>query len=427
MSTPATPRRLQFSLRWLLILVTLGAVVLAAFRWSWEDQQISWGAANEQETVHVTTYHYGWNGKPVKHGREQLFRLETGNGEENIWVEGELTNERAFVGGELIESRILPRPLSLDKEKTRTLPDATVVAWDGNVADVSGQWQLQRNQDWEQITQTVAWRNAQRHGPSVWKNWQGEVLQSAEFERGRIMKWNGEPVEAAFPKWLERHVPDEEQRRALSARLQVPLDYDHTAYNDHGFEWTLAQPSSSVLVLFGFDRSAKDPSPWQERFLHRIFGEVILECALNNWSTLDFRYGCVCTIPISSEQSTWRDPTGSDQVRFPSGSVEEREWNELTGTDPHLRDFPARRLQNLFESTSLKVDVSAIAALDLKLLSERGQGVLGYCARPRRDLFGHILYQNGYVCTQNSDGLILVKQGSSAIERKQQAARDEVQ
>ena len=135
----------------------------------------------------------------------------------------------------------------------------------------------------------------------------------------------------------------------------------------------------------------------------------------------------VCTIPISSEQSAWRDPTGSDQIRFPPGSREEREWNELTGTDPHLRDFPARRLLNLFESTSLKVDVSAVAELDLKVLSERGQGVLPFSPRPRRDLFGHILYQHGYVCTQNSDGLILVKQGPGPLASRKQAARDEVQ
>lgn len=412
MSAPTTtprPRWLQFSLRWLLALITIGAVVLAGYRWNWEVVEIEPGTPGERETIHGRTYHYGWNGTPVKHGPERIFQLETGAGSEYIWVEGEMVNERSFVGGELIESR-LSQPFAPDKSKTRTLPDATVVAWDGNVADTSGRWTLQRNQNFaEVITQTVAWRNSQRHGPSVWKNFSGEVLQSAEFERGRIMKWNGEPIEVAFPQWLEQKIPDAELRRALSARLQVPLDYEQTAVNDHGFTWQPKYPGPTVLVLFGFDQQTKDPSPWQDRFLHRVFGEILLECALNNWSTLDFRYGCVCTVPISSGPTHWRDPTGSDQIQFEAGSTAERQWSELVGTDLHQRDFPALRIKELFAGTAINVDVSAVAELDVKLLSERGQGSLPYYPRPRRHLLGHILYQSGYVCIQNSDGLILVK------------------
>lgn len=412
MSTPASPRtrRLQFSLRWLLVVITLGAVVLAAYRWSWEDLKIEWGAAEEPESVLVATYHYGWNGKPVKHGPDRSFQLETGSGIEKIWFEGVLINERRFVGGELVESRRWSQPPGSGKGTKRTLADGTIVPW-----DVSGRWTLKRNQDYEAIVQTVEWRNAQRHGKSVWKNHLGVELQSAEFDRGRIVKWNGEPIEAAFASWLEREVPDAELRRALNARLQVTLDYDHAPVNDHGFVWIPTQPGPSVLVLFGFDRSAKDPSPWQDRFQHRVFGEILLECALNNWSTLNYRYGCVCTVRISSKQQVWTDPTGSDQVRFPAGSTEEREWNERYDPDHedlNKRDFPALRIKDLFAKTSIKVDVNAVDDLDLRLLSKRGVGVLPYYRRPRRDIFGHILYQHGYVCTQNSDGLVLVKQGT---------------
>lgn len=417
MTTPTSPspRRLQFSLRWLLVVVTFGAVVLAVYRWNWEVLRMEWGAPNEQETIHTTTYHYGWNAKPVKHGRERTFQLETGSGIENIWVEGEKTYERRFGGGELIESCRLNRPLSLRKEDTRTLPDATVVSWEGDTSDTFGRWKLERSQDYEGIVQTVEWRNAQRHGKSIWKNHRGVVLQSAEFDAGRIVKWNDEPIETAFTRWLELKVPDAELRRALSARLQVPLDYDHAPVQDHGFVWIPVQPGPSVPVLFGFDRSAKDPSPWQDRFLHRVFGEILLECALNNWSTLDYRYGCVCTVRISSKQQKWSDPTGSDQVQFAAGSTEEQDWNSLyvpDDEDLHLRDFPALRIKALFEKTSIKVDINAVDELDLKLLSERGLGTLPYYRRPRRDIFGQILYQHGYVCTQNSDGLLLVKQGS---------------
>lgn len=414
MTTPASPspRRWQFSLRWLLVLISLGAVVLAAYRWNWEDLRIVWGPPEQADSVHVTTYHYGWNGTPLKHGRERIFQLETGSGEEFIWVEGEKVNERRFAGGELIETAILPRPLSIEKEKTRALPDATLVAWDGNTDDVSGRWSLTRNQDYEAIVQTVEWRNAQRHGKSVWKNRLGTVLQTADFDRGRIVKWNDEPIETAFASWLEREVPDAELRRALSARLQVPLDYDHAPVNDHGFVWIPSQPGPSALVLFGFDRSAKDPSPWQDRFLHRVFGEILLECALNNWSTLDYRYGCVCIVRISSEQQRWSDPTGSDRVKFPAGSKAEQDWNAHFTLDPHKIDFPALRLQELFEDTSINIDVNAVKELDLRMLTDRGRGVLPYHGRPRRDTFGHILYQHGYVCIQNSDGLLLVKQGT---------------
>jgi hypothetical protein len=411
MNTSPAPRafRLQFSLRWLLILVTLGAIVLAAYRWHWEDVAIFPSDPDQPETVHVTTYHYGWNGKPVKHGRERTFQLETGTGTENIWTEGELKNVREFVAGELVGSKSLPERGSTERKLGA---DGIKRYWDGNVEDSAGVWHLVRNQEWEEIQQTVAWRNAHRHGPSTWRNRADEVLQSAEFDHGRIVKWNGEPIETAFQQWLERRVPNEQLRRALASPLQMPLDYDYMPVNDHAFVWTAGQPATSVLVVFGFDRSAKDPSPWQDRFQNRVFGELLLESALSNWSTLDFRYGSVCTVRISSGQATWTDPTGTDQVRFEAGSAEEQAWDGLTTTDLHLRDFPARRLQNLFDKTAIRIDVSAVAQLDLRILSERGMGVPSYYPRPRRDVFGHILYENGYVCWQNSDGLLIVRPGS---------------
>lgn len=407
-TSPAKPARrnfLQISLRWLLILVTLGAVVLAIYRWQWEKVQIQSTSIDEPEKVLVTTYHYGWDGKPIKHGPERAFELEAARGKEGLFIEGAMARERMYRDDRVVsQTRYVP-PGSSNIEALHEKAHGPLNIPD---TDIAGVWRLTRELSGETINQRVSWRNAQRQGKSTWKI-AGQVVQSAEFAHGRVLRWNDQPVAEELQRWSQQRVPDAELRRILLAPLKKPLDFAHASVGDLGYVWIPTQPGPPFLMHFGFHpHESKAPSQWQARFQNRIFGEVLLECALNNWSTLDFRYGCVCTAPLSSDEQPWTDPTGSDQVRFETGTTGEFAWNQLATTDTQLHQRPAARLRDLFVGTDIQVDTSAVNHLDVQPSVLMPSGALPY-PRPRRDLCGHILFVHGYVCEQQGETLVIRK------------------
>lgn len=418
------PRRnyLQFSLRWLLVLVTLGAIVLAIYRWQWEDIRLLSTVVDEAERVRVTTYHYGWYGKPVRHGPQRVFALETGVGDEAQFSEGEHVLDRHYRDGRLAT---LGYP---DRQSDNQVVFAEPAQTDAPEHNISGTWRFSRTMGGTTITQRAAWRNAQRHGKTVWRLPDGQELQSAEFERGRVTRWNGAPVAEQLQRWAARRVPAGELRRILFTKLTGKHDYDHASVGDFGFVWIPTQPGPPFLMHFGFSANeTRHPSPWQPRFQERVFGEVLLECALSNWSTLDYRYGCLCTAPmsadllnedrLSTQANPWSDPTGSDQIQFAAGTAAHTAWNQLATTDPELHALPAARLRDLFRQTDIQIDTTAVDHLDAPQAAGRAWScALPYYPRPRRDLCGHILFVHRYRCEQRAGTLVILAQQAAGTQ-----------
>lgn len=393
---------LQFSLRWLLILVTLSAIGLAVYRWEWQVVKFVSTASDEPETIRVTTYHYGWNRKPLKHGPERTFQLSADEGTEVNWSEGEFILERMYAEGRL-------RSIGTHSATKQTKQVSAAKA--NSQSDITGVWRFTRHRPGELITQSVAWRNGQRHGRSTWKSATGGLLHSADFEKGQVIRWNDKSVAEEFRRWANERVTDLELRNILFTTLRNSQDYQHTAVNDLGVVWIPTQPGPPFLMHFGFNAEySKLPSRWQERFRGRVFGEVLLECALNNWSVLDFRYGCVYTVPMSSDRRPWTDPTGSDRVHFEKDSAADFYWNQLVTTDPDLEVIPAARLRDLFRETNIQVDTTAVNHFDPPLLAGRPhRAALPHYPRLRRQLFGHVLFTHGYVCEQQGNVLVIRK------------------
>lgn len=67
--------RLQISLRMLLLVMAAVGVLLAVFRWPWEETRQMVRALDDDTAFETrTTYRRGWTGKPIRHGVEQLYR-----------------------------------------------------------------------------------------------------------------------------------------------------------------------------------------------------------------------------------------------------------------------------------------------------------------------------------------------------------------
>jgi hypothetical protein len=406
LAPPARRSYLQFSLRWLLILVTLGAIALGLYRSQWEKVEVINIDIDTPEKVRVTTYHFGWNAKRIKHGPEREFELEVARGHESLFVEGAMAREREYCDERVISQTKYTPPGSTNVEVLHENANGPLTLKDANI---KGVWLLKRDLDGETISQRVNWKNAQRHGKTTWKI-DGRVVQTAEFDQGRVIRWNDKPVAEELRRWAQHRVPDAELRRILFVPLQEPIDYGHASVGDLGYVWIPTQPGPPFLMHFGFRaQDSKAPAPWQPRFQDRLFAEVSLECALNNWSTLDFRYGCVCSVPLSSARELWTDPTGSDQVRFEEGTTAEVAWQQLATTDTQLHQQPAARLRDLFEGTDIQVNTKAVDVFDNQPSLAMPVGALPYYPRPRRDLFGHILFVYGYVCEQRGETLVIRK------------------
>jgi hypothetical protein len=96
--------RLQFSLRALLLLMAVVGAGIVVYRWPWTE-------TNDQADVKVeTTYHRGWNGKPVEHGLAVMTYPDRPDFRVEKWYdEGDLRRKRAISRGGFLLGRVVPR------------------------------------------------------------------------------------------------------------------------------------------------------------------------------------------------------------------------------------------------------------------------------------------------------------------------------
>ena len=115
MSKPATKRSaLSFSLRALLILVTLIGVGLAIFRWPWVEV----GDPADPFGPDFTTYRRGWNGKVWGENQRisvaEAIAVNTTNG---AWASGEEKIKGTITAGKLADYVVLAEdPHTVDPE-----------------------------------------------------------------------------------------------------------------------------------------------------------------------------------------------------------------------------------------------------------------------------------------------------------------------
>ena len=395
--------RLQFSIRALLLLMAVVGVAIVVYRWPWTV------TAESPMVTTTTQYRRGWHGRKLKHG------LETRVYFDNLCVEcwfddGELRRERTVFGdGMIIDKSVRdgveegPFFMSQRGEKTR------------------GQYHLGKKVGtWQRAMMNVAcsetWVNGKLDGPCQWTAPDREVIQTAEYEGGRLIRWNGQPVPEAVSAWIAANIPNPELREQLlnpvgrhmtSADASVRLHYGQTLY-------FVAGPKHQLDVQWDHD-----DQPVHEPPLNQPIAESILELALMHDRTFAYRFGVFSLVPITPQQLAWRDRTGVADIRFEPGSAEEKFWLEPTAFDPWQHDQPAARLNEMFaqDDSPIEIDTTAIDNLEKPYDGLTGS-TLPSLPRIRRDLIGLHLDREGYYCELQDSKLVIKPHADSKRLKK---------
>jgi hypothetical protein len=389
--------RMQFSLRGLLILMAVVSVALVAYRWPWEV------FTQKGDRKFRTQYRRAWNGRPVKSGLE---RVEDGILAWNVWYdEVDRRREQFFVNGKLnSEENYLQGKL-----------DGPIRHVDVNgPGRVEGQFRAgQKVGVWKRVTEhgeaREQWQANQRQGEWTWKSSQGKLLQSAEFEKGELVRWNDRPLGVAVRQWLEQEVADPELRR----RLLLPLHSNCLSEGrllHYGELLYQVGPTPEPLIV---TVDMLYP-PAHDRWHGRPFVEALMESALSDSNILCLRYGVINVVAISQANLKWRDRTGVDQIQFAAGSPQEQEWlgNSAPLLSTNLKS-PVEFYQRTFggvNGSSINADFSAFGSWQV----QANGGARAYCATadeaPRllRDRVAQYLNRQGYYC-ERRDNTIVIK------------------
>jgi len=391
-SPPSRPRicRLQFSLRWLLLLMFGVGIALVIYRWPWEEEHDPPGPERT-----VTRYHRGWNGKPVKHGWEveygEPFTTKRWFDEGDLRLTQNFEGDKLFAESAYRNGKLNGSHFGIGSESSAR----------GNYRNDKqhGPWRYE-------FADTICdelWQNGQRHGLRTWKTKSGRVLQTAHYEDDRLVEWNGKPVAEELQRWLNGNVPDVKMRELM----QMPV-------TDTDYPQGLTLHYCEVLHFMG-DPTEHLVVQWDEirpntefSWNGRPVGENIVEHALENSRTLAFRYGLINVVPISAAELDWQDRTGVYDVHFAADSPQAKEWMSDAVAHPFREGYPAEILRILFHPETkrlIEIDTTAIDDLESPYTGPEGS-TLPNVPRPLRDLIGQHLDRFGYYVEQRENTLI---------------------
>ena len=186
--------RLQFSIRALLLLMTVVGVGFVVYRWPWT-------VTKETPLVTTTTqYRRGWNGKALKHGRETIAYFD-GIYVESWYDDGELRRERTVHGDGMI----------IDKTVRNGVEDGPIFMQDAGRTTRGHYRQGKKEGVWLrdriEVVITDTYRNGKLDGRITWNTPEGKTLQSADYEAGKLLRWNGQPVAEAVSAWIAATEP----------------------------------------------------------------------------------------------------------------------------------------------------------------------------------------------------------------------------
>jgi hypothetical protein len=246
------------------------------------------------------------------------------------------------------------------------------------------------------------------HGRRVWTTSRGRELQSAEYERGRLVKWNGRPVAEALQEWCAANAVSEGEQKLLMKSIEDPQDIKPTRSDPGEIVFHFPRDKQQLLLCF-----ASSFHPGLMDFEGRSCGELLLEQALEEMHTFAYRYHTLTIVPISRQSLDWDDWTGVYEVKFAAGSEQEQFWLQEVAGIPYLLHFPAARFRRMFAAEGqapISVDTTALGYQGEPEKSPQNyvDNWIGRTTpRVRRDLFGqHLERENCYVVQQGSKLII---------------------
>jgi hypothetical protein len=288
--------------------------------------------------------------------------------------------------------------------------------WEGQFrnGERNGPWKMTFHDGDEMITTQQNYRDDKPHGDWTWTTATGEVLQSARFERGELVLWNGSTVRAELQHWCDAHKFDRNTRELLALPATSMHGSRIPSIDNHTRAWPITQQHRLLLHLPR--REAHDgflellvsvPN------LDRPLGEVLVEQSLSFSRIPSLRFGTFCVVPITKSELEWRDRTGVLNVHFEKPSCQTA-WEELRAgrlsfPNPDGADGDKtwrageRKLKNIFDQTEIEFDVSR---LPVESAPESGD-YAPRDTRSRRDVLGLLLSSRGWSCEQQGSVIVI--------------------
>jgi hypothetical protein len=408
MSKPRT-LRLQFSLRALLVAMALVGVAIVVYRWPWTV------VVETKELRTSTQYHRSWDRSPVKHGlqAEQPVRGET----VHRWFhEGELRKEQRFQAGVLRFER---------NSRGGKLQGPWWAEADGRRVEGGYEQDLEHG-TWiytlDDEIREKRFHQGKLHGRREWRTRSGRVLQSAEYEQGRLVKWNDRELDAELHSWVEGNVSDEDQRKIILMPISDPADgrgqfayFGAEVYRVGRSDFADDEPPSRYLTVQRQGSHRPKTSVWNEIEMGRpgvCLGAALLEDALENSQTFAHRFHTLHIVPITAASLDWEDRTGVNRIRFEPDSQQARAWLAPAHANAFSDVRPEDRFRQMFQpksKTGITIDTTAIDEPFPPGEPMLGGGSLKgpFGEFPRRDLLGIHLDREGCYCDQVGNTLVI--------------------
>lgn len=398
----------------------------------------------------TTTYRRGWNGVPLRDGLQR------------IYVRGRLVEERPYRNGALSGTNRCfdwSGRLTCETDYRNGKLEGPFRVGDGNTWVQTGNFSLGLEQGvWETIEERSGryppmyldgalderdvrygephgglempddpivcrseWQQGKRHGNWEWRTRNGKLLNRAEYVNDHLHRWNGQLVNETFQRWLATVTANDP---VLQAALQLPSTSSYGVMNmgvlgtpddffvtDGGGEaWMyltgqpglpVDEPTHRVLHF----THLRKPSIGQYATEEITLGEYLLEWALQEGLTFEFRHSGLWLVPAGESSGEIRDLTGVAQVKFEPGSLQERAWEEPVTLSPYRMIFFRYTLIELFRDTGIELDLSDLEPLPQT--ADPDPDLLSGCERTRREVLGLLLERAGLQCEQQGKQLIL--------------------
>lgn len=400
-AAPARYFKLQFGLRALLLLMLFVGVGLAYYRWPQE-----WGNSESLRTVRRN-----WNGEWIQHGLEISRDHSTGYVRESWYEEGRVRAIRSWHAGVVIEEKRIR-----NGKLHGHCWSQEDYCWSG------GEYRNgQKYGDWREERADVViceqWQDDQLHGLRSWTTPVGRVLQTAEYDQGRLVQWNGQPVEKALQDWLVANVDDVPLRAKFFERLSEPPASQAKYAHYREYLYSVGTPPQQFVVHWDWRQAYEQFRLEFPEVLtlkkavaqERPFGVVLLEYVLSQSNTFAYRFQRLTIVPITPIALDWQDRTGVNDVHFEAGSGEEKFWMAGAAAEVVYHWFPGARFRAMFNPQQ---NQPPLITVDISNLNE-SEWITGSGSRQRpiprirRDLFAQHLDEVGCYVEQQGNMLII--------------------
>lgn len=462
MSTTSTeipvPRRrfrVQFSLRALLGLMLLCSVALVVYRWPvektgqeryanirlqsfygfwssemqlvddhwisvWQDHRWSYDGVSTSESLGQTyqtraSWQRGWNGQLQLHGRKTYYFHNQPQVIQQ-YEHGVLTRATYFYAdGTLWESVSFHQSAVHGPYQYNT--DTHQLVGNFREGKRDGAWSNKYRVHGEWISERRFFRNGLLHGTWTWQTSAGKTLQTATFDSGRLIEWNGAPWREAVRRWYEQVALPPESRELL-AQPFLQMDFAQQGTDDAilCLQTKSAREPERLLLLVALEQEfSLATSDFRDQAGETAL-EVVLRTALLESRTLVLRHGVICLAPICEAELNWHDRTGVSAILFPTGSAAQRAWDEIVEFELPRKVESDEWFTQLFAGTDIRANTQEFnpgpdrrnrSSSRSRLFYPPPTPAIPSLPRPRKEVLALLLTSRDWSCELRGEELVL--------------------